>query len=397
MILFVASDFIPHIGGKSTHILDLQAGLKCIGEDSFLFSQRQYPKNKRLLIKVMLAPIRLVSTKLFIYIYNKIWSRVFSRAVFKLYKGKKPDCISCQDAFAASSLKRIRNRIECPIVLTMHTYFGLENSLDCKLSKLQKRIYKKNLAYELKSLEVADKIIAVDNRILEHVKKTITDEKNSRSIRVNKCVAVENFTNTDIFSPVSQQEKLMLRERYGIDKKRFVIICARRLVEKNGVLYAVKATKNIDNDCVLIIAGDGPQYAQICSEIEKEELKDKIILLGSVESDKIVELYRLADCSLVPSVTVNGLQEATSISALEAMSCGLPTIASGIGGLLQLITDGVNGYLVNEKNPKQIADCIGLLRDEKNREYMSENARQYVVENHSNIQAARTYYQLFRS
>lgn len=398
MILIISSDHVPHIGGKSTHIMDLMEGIKSNKEDVLLFSQAQYPKTIKTFIKLMLSPFRLYSINYFQYVYSKIWRVLLRERTLKLYQRYKPTCISCQDAFAAASLKPIRKRIKCPIVLTMHTYFGLENGLDSKKSKIQKKIYVKNLKNELIALEVVDRVVAVDNRILSHVMETINREKKIKKVRVSNCTAIENFTNTETFVPGNQDEKYKIRIKYGIDKNCFVIICARRLVEKNGVINAVDAMKYVNKNIKLVIAGDGPQLPAIEECIKSEKLQSKIMMLGSVNPKNIIDLYKMADCSIVPSITVNGLQEATSISALEAMSCGLPTIASSIGGLVQLIKDDVNGCLVDEGNSVQIAKKLTKLVEDKNYyQELSKNARQFVVDKHSHIQGAKLYLREFNA
>ncbi len=396
MILIISSDHVPHIGGKSTHIMDLMAGIKSNSEDVMLFSQAQYPKMMQTFIKLLLSPLRLYNINYFRYVYSKIWRVLLCKQTLKLYKQYKPTCISCQDAFAAASMKPIRDEIKCPIVLTMHTYFGLENALDNTKNTLLTKLYDKNLQYELISLEVVNKIVAVDNRILTHIKDTISSERKKRSISVTSCTSIENFTNTDIFSPVSNIQRNIIRKAYNIDENAFVIICARRLVEKNGVIYAVQAMKHFSDNSILVIAGDGPQKENIENEIQANNLSSKVVLLGSISSEKIVKLYQMADCSVVPSITVNGLQEATSISALEAMSCGLPTVASNIGGLTQIIKNGVSGYLVEEKDSLQIYEAVKKLHDVDRRKIIAQNARKYVVEEHSHINGAQKYLQQFK-
>lgn len=396
MILIISSDHIPHIGGKSTHIMSLMDGIKRNGEEAYLFTQSQYPRIILTTIKLLLSPVMFYDRTLFQHLYNKIWRGILCKRTLKLYNKLHPSCISCQDACAAASLKKIRSKVDCPIILTMHTYFGIENGLDNKFDDLKKRLYTYNLNYELESLEVADKIIAVDDRIKKHVQDTIASLSKKVQVRTRSCVSIENFTNVDIFTPGTEADKEKAREKLGIKANAFVIICARRLVEKNGVIYAVEAMKKASDEAILLIAGDGPQREAIEKRISELGLEAKVRLLGSVSSAEIVGLYKAADCSLVPSVTVNGLQEATSISALEAMSCGLPTIASRIGGLIQIISDGENGYLIDERDPVQISEAIDRLRDETVRREMSRNARNYVVDNHSHVVGARDYLNQFK-
>ena len=72
----------------------------------------------------------------------------------------------------------------------------------------------------------------------------------------------------------------------------------------------------------------------------------------------LLPLVRAADVVLVPSVPEKGIVEATSIAAIEAMTLRRPVIASGIGGLKELITDGQSGLLVEPRDGKAIAQAI---------------------------------------
>ena len=386
------------MGGKSTHILDLIDGLKNNDIECKLFTQKQYGEKKLRLLRYMLAPVYLLNRDAYVYLYFEIWAKILARQVLGIIKNNHIEGISAQDAFAAYALSKIKRYITCPITLTMHTYFGIENSLDKeKVNFLTDRIYHLRLKHELVSLDTVDNIVAVDERIKESINEEIRKAKEP-NVTCKRCLSIQNFTNIDRFYPIkSCKEKRMLREKHNIPESSFVILCARRLVEKNGVEFAVKAMALVKNDdAVLVIAGGGPQLANIKNIIEKAGLNQKVILLDAVPQKEIDSLYHMSDIAVVPSITVNGLQEATSISALEAMSCGLPTIASSIGGLKEMITDGVNGLLTEERNSQEIADAIDLLSTDKdlyNR--ISAESREFVETKHSHLVTALTYYDIF--
>ena len=93
----------------------------------------------------------------------------------------------------------------------------------------------------------------------------------------------------------------------------------RRLVPKNGVEYAIDAIKRISSSKIkLLIVGDGPLMAEL---IKKSNDDDRIQLLGPVSYQEIDEYYKLSDIILIPSITSNNIQEATSLM-LEGMACG---------------------------------------------------------------------------
>jgi glycosyltransferase involved in cell wall biosynthesis len=107
------------------------------------------------------------------------------------------------------------------------------------------------------------------------------------------------------------------------------------------------------------VAGDGPQRAEL--EAMRPPHCD---LVGPVQHKDLPALLRRADVVLVPSVHEKGVEEATSIAALEAMACARPVVASSIGGLKELLRDGENGLLVPERDADAIAAAVRRLVDD---------------------------------
>lgn len=100
---------------------------------------------------------------------------------------------------------------------------------------------------------------------------------------------------------------------------------------------------------MLIYAGMGEAYEELKSLIEQQGLSEKAKLLGAIPHETMTEYYALSDIVLVPSVHSAGVEEATSISALEAMGSGSPLIASAVGGLKEIVSHRQDGLLVEEK------------------------------------------------
>ena len=376
-LLIVTIDDFPHQGGKSSHISSLISGFKKMNVEYDVFSGNYINANNFKMLKLLVYPIKIFSLKKYLYLRKKIQLYLFRKELKKYIKNKEYDTISFQDAITCGYCGDLFDKS----FLTMHTYFGIEYTLDNSGFTLNDKLYKKLLNQELKSLLYVKSIICVDDRIKKHVEEIV--KKENKKIKVFE---ISNFTDTEIFKPNLKQN-----EFYNIG-------CIRRLVEKNGVIYAVKAMKYLKNcNCILNIYGEGPCMEEINAYIENNKLNDIVKLHGGVDNSKISEIYKECDVVLVPSITVNGLQEATSISAIESMACGIPTIASNIGGLKMLIKDGITGFLVNEKEPKQIAEKIKLLmKNNDTYKKISENCRNFIIENHSHLSAAKDYYNIFK-
>lgn len=378
-ILFVSMDDYPHIGGKSTHMSSLISGLEYYGYSCDVIARNCLSDTKIKMYKFLKIFNKFFNKGKYLYLRKKIEYNLMYKKLKKI-DFSEYDAISCQDALSATLVGKIDSKLN--ISLTMHTYFGLEYLLDNDVFDENNKYYLKLLKMELDSLNFTKKVVAVDERIFNHV-SDIIKERNLKNVKV---FTISNFTNTDMFMPNKK-----------ISSNKFHIGCIRRIVEKNGTIYAVKAMENLKkyNNIVLDIYGDGPCFADLKKEIEEKNLNN-VILHGAIANELLPKVYNQLNLILVPSITVNGLQEATSISVIEAMSSGIPVIASNIGGIKLLIENDKTGLLVKEKDEKEISEAIlKIYNNQKLSEYISKNARNYILKNHSHIAVAKEYLKIF--
>lgn len=197
--------------------------------------------------------------------------------------------------------------------------------------------------YERLSLRLPDVTIAVSKRL----------QKYAQSMSVRRVMYIPNAVDCRYWTPPDD----------GVTSNGRTILVPRMLVPKNGVGFAVRAMKTIVDiipDARMIVAGDGPLRHPL--ERAVSESRDGAIrILGDVPREEMKALYHSANVVLIPSITVSGVQEATSIAALEAMACGRPVVASRIGGLSEIIRNYQDGILVPEKSPDAIADAVNML------------------------------------
>jgi glycosyltransferase involved in cell wall biosynthesis len=137
---------------------------------------------------------------------------------------------------------------------------------------------------------------------------------------------------------------------YPVPNYRYVFT-ARRLVPKNGVLWAVRSyiqSQLPRNGVKFIIAGHGPERRHLNSLISDLDpaLSQMVVLLGEQPRRVALALAAHADAVLVPSVPDNGVVEATSLALLESLALGAPTIASDIGGLHDVLAGKNAGVLI---------------------------------------------------
>lgn len=170
----------------------------------------------------------------------------------------------------------------------------------------------------------------------------------------------------------------LIRQRYGLSSSTQIVLCPRRLVPKNGVKFLVGAIPEIlrqHPDTVLVIVGEGPEKTELETQSSELKVQDKIIFAGGISNDEINRYYADADLVILPS-----LKEATSISALEAMSSAKPIVASNVGGLPYLVENEVTGLLVPPADSAALASAINeLLGSAERRELMGRAARAKVL------------------
>ncbi|CAM3212127.1 exopolysaccharide biosynthesis GT4 family glycosyltransferase EpsE [Paracoccus nototheniae] len=106
------------------------------------------------------------------------------------------------------------------------------------------------------------------------------------------------------------------------------------------------------------IAGDGSEGPAIQAEIARLGLKGQVHMLGALDEDGVLALLHRVDALALTSI---GQGEAAPVTVMEAMSCGLPVICSRIGGTPDMITDGTDGFLVDQQDVGAIANRLTRL------------------------------------
>ncbi|MEQ9397963.1 MAG: N-acetyl-alpha-D-glucosaminyl L-malate synthase BshA [Longimicrobiales bacterium] len=127
----------------------------------------------------------------------------------------------------------------------------------------------------------------------------------------------------------------------------------------------------------LVMIGDGPERPRAAARAAELGLRDQVLFLGKHAS--VDELLSCADLFLLPSET-----ESFGLAALEALACGAPVVASRVGGLPEVVEDGVNGYLFPVGSVEDMADAgVALLSDEALHARFAEAGRALAVERFS--------------
>jgi glycosyltransferase involved in cell wall biosynthesis len=139
------------------------------------------------------------------------------------------------------------------------------------------------------------------------------------------------------------------------------ILSVGRLIDWKGTKYLLLAMEQVLKqlpDTQLIIGGTGPEKENLVRLTVELNIQDSVIFAGYIEDKNLLEYYSQADVFVLPSIDVNGQTEGLGVVLIEAMACSVPVIGSDVGGIPDIIQDGYNGYLVQEKNPEVLSDRI---------------------------------------
>ncbi|WP_108668929.1 glycosyltransferase family 4 protein [Peribacillus acanthi] len=384
ILIATAYDY-PHAGGLSTHVATLQAGLESMGHEVDVLSFSDVsPLSRKILAQGPSFLLNKMKKGKGIIWSHKMRQR-FLKALIEKNKDKNYDIINAQDPF--TTLAALESGI--PTVSTVHGYMTFESiskgSMDegsAEANEMQR--------VEVEAYKGTRKIITVDTRLKNYVKDLSGVEG----------TAIRNFIDIHSFKPNAAQ-KNEFRRKHGIAEDAKVLFCPRRLTKKNGVIYpalALPAVVKKYPDVHLIYAGSGEAMNEIKEIVAREKLEKNVTLLGAVAHDLVKEYYALSDVVLVPSVYSAGVEEATSISALEAMGSGSPLIACAVGGLKEIVDPDVDGILVEEKNVEQLSDAIiRLLDNPAEGADMAAKARTKIEQEYSHIAAAKKYLEIYES
>ncbi len=191
---------------------------------------------------------------------------------------------------------------------------------------------------------------------------------------------IPNGVDTDAFDvPDADERQSLRRELFGDRADRFIVLCPRRWAPTKGVVHLARAIEQLAGSGRFLFAfagDDHPDYPAYRAEVAHilEPYEDSIVRLGSIDVFDLARHYQAADLTVIPS-----LLEAISLAALESMACGTPVLATAVGGMPDLIDDGLTGYLVPPADADALAKAIRRAAAEAGElESMARRGRQLV-------------------
>lgn len=269
-----------------------------------------------------LAPLFRISYKLHYWVRKKMFDYVF-RCMIKHHQ--QPNIIYAHFLYNISYAVYLKKKYEIPLV-------GMEHWSALNRDQLSPDVfYRGRIAYSN-----ADKIIAVSDSLRCQIYKHFQKD----------AVVVHNMVGEEF---VNYSAKTKLR------KNKLVFISVGSLFYIKGYDILISAFEEVNKKLVdweLLIVGGGPEKQNLMQLIERGKLNDKIHLLGKKDKRNIVSLLHGSDVFILSSRSEN-----FSVAVLEALSAGLPVVATTCGGIRECIDDK-NGICVPVENVYALSDAI---------------------------------------
>ena len=221
-----------------------------------------------------------------------------------------------------------------PLVLTVHS---LEPLRPWKREQLG-RGYDMSSWIERTAIEMADAVIAVSEGTKDDILANF-------DIDPSKITVIYNGINVDQYKRTSETSALV---KYGVDPAKPIVLFVGRITRQKGIIHLVNAIKYIHPDVQIVLCAGAPDTKEIAAEMEaavesvrQQGFNNVIWIQEMLSKPDVIQMYSHATVFCCPSI-----YEPFGIINLEAMACKTAVVASAVGGIKEVVVEGVTGYLV---------------------------------------------------
>jgi glycosyltransferase involved in cell wall biosynthesis len=339
-IAILSSEYPPFmLGGLGTHVHELVKGLARLDHEILVFAYAPVAAQVRREGRVTVCFVALPPDAGPSVGFPEIMAlneRLFDAAAEHFRRsGTRPGALHCHDWFAFPAAARLRDRFRIPVVSTLHY-----------LADPYTRRWGEQTPPEVRQQERAictgsDALIAVSAAMKR-------DIVNLHRVAADRVTVVHNgFDPAPFQQEIGAAELAALRARFAPRGERLVVFAGRFIPMKglSALLRSAALLAAERDDVAYVLAGElqPSPYVELHTGLARDNprLRGRVHFPGRLERRDLVCLYRVARMAVVPS-----LWEPFGYAATEAMAAGTPVIASGTGGLAEIIEPERSGLLV---------------------------------------------------
>jgi len=194
-------------------------------------------------------------------------------------------------------------------------------------------------------------------KILVPSERTALEIQKLYGIKESKIIVLPHGVDTTLFFPASPHEKIDAKEALGIAKDELVLLTVTNEILRKGCFLVLEAIEKLLLQGIqvryVIVGRD--DYSQIRAYANELSISNLVVFLPPSSNQRLVRIFHAADIFLLPTT-----YESFGLVGIEAMSCGVPLIATQVGGIEDYLADGKQGYFV-ERTADDIAKKIMVL------------------------------------
>lgn len=241
--------------------------------------------------------------------------------------------------------RRLQKWWRVPHMVMFHTLGAVKNAVGVGEKEPELRI------------KTERSVISDCSRIIAATEKEKADLIQHYSASAERIRVIPCGVNMDMFRPVDRVEA---KEQLGLNDSKTIIFVGR-IEPLKGIDRLMMAMTHLQNGCrprLLIVGGGGNsrhEIERLRKLAEELQIGDSVDFLGLMKQPDLPLFYSAADVCVVPSY-----YESFGLVALESLACGTPVVATKVGGAENIIRHGETGFLVNDNEPRRLADKIRL-------------------------------------
>ena len=341
-------------GGQNVHVAELAAGLVRLGHSVAVYTRRDDPDLAERLttsagyevVHVPAGPAAPVSK-------DELWPHMgaFADRLTEMLKFQRPDLVHAHFWMSAWASAAAAARLGLPLLVTFHA-----------LGTVKRRYQGPSDTSPLNRIRVETAVAGA----ADHIVATCVDEVRELGllgVPASKVSVVPCGVDLVHFSPARATSCSAAVPGRAC---RYRLLSVGRLVPRKGYDTTIEALTFLP-DTELLIAGGAdatpePEHDRLIGFAEKLGVADRVRLIGQVARADMPALLRSADL-----VVCSPWYEPFGIVPLEAMACGVPVVASAVGGMLDTVVDGVTGAHVPPRDPAALAEVLSALLESPSR------------------------------
>jgi glycogen(starch) synthase len=283
----------------------------------------------------------------------------------------RPDIVHAHSPFYCGvSAKKLADRLKVPFVYEVRGLWEESAVAEGEMSRESKE-YAERRRMEIELASSADAVVAISEGLRAHFEKS--------GVAPQKIFVVPNGVDADSFN--DDRLKPVAGGLSGL-RGKFVFAYSgnvRRLEGLELVLESLPEILRGRPEAHFAVIGDGKDLGALRQIVKDRQLDNSVTFTGSVPHEDVASLYASVDLFVLPRIRATVNELVTPLKPLEFMAAGRPVLASDVGGLKELITDGRTGMLFKAGDASDFAGKVVMLAgDDRRRKELADSGREWV-------------------